>query len=249
MNAKELMDGGKHHGWDDNRPNRWRTRNIEDSPKFESSKTRNGKGFNPNIRPLERFLDKNVGKPWDAVYSHLCSMADSRSHAGYMLREMIGWLVDKKIYNRYWHRGYVVDEKGVLRKVERQRYEPAPTPKYVLKVDDRFFAKFYNRRKNAFWFELVLAPFPPKQRYTTKNADGTFTVNEYEPCINDCAFGRIPSDSYGSYYKRNRESEKIRLTRFYGKPCYAKAKRQLSTDEIQKFVGNRDAEFTPIGKG
>lgn len=248
MNAKELMNGGKHHGWDDNRPNRWRTRNIEDSPAFESSKTRNGKNFYPNTRPLERFLEKNIGKSWDVVYSQLCKMADSRSHTGYMLREMIGWLVEKKLINRYWHRGFVVDDEGVLRKHKRERWKPEPAPKRILRSNGRFFAKFYNRRKQAHWYELILAPFPAKQIITNTASDGTVTTREYEPPFWDCALSEIEYGAYSSYYRRRRESEKITLTRFYGKPCYAKGKRQLSTDEIHKFVGNRDAEFTPIGK-
>src|SRR5438045_7109980 len=34
------------------------------------------KSFNEHLGPLRRFLDSNVGRPWDKVYSEICKHVD-----------------------------------------------------------------------------------------------------------------------------------------------------------------------------
>ncbi len=34
------------------------------------------KQFNEHLGPLRRFLDANVGRPWDTVYSEICAHVD-----------------------------------------------------------------------------------------------------------------------------------------------------------------------------
>lgn len=47
--------------------------------------------------PLRRFLNKNVGRPWDKVYSEICEHADSRSVAGYNLRKHIAYYLELNV--------------------------------------------------------------------------------------------------------------------------------------------------------
>ena len=54
---------------------------LEESPKQEGlrKRHRNRKHLNENLRPLERFLAAQVGRPWDAVYSEICAGIDRRN--------------------------------------------------------------------------------------------------------------------------------------------------------------------------
>ena len=45
-------------------------------------------------RALTRYIRAQVGRPWDKVYSELCSMADSRSDIGKQVRDIIRWNVE-----------------------------------------------------------------------------------------------------------------------------------------------------------
>lgn len=66
--AKKLVErpryrGGKRKG---------RQRPLEDSPRHEPmSMGRGSKAFGENLAPLQRFLHRRVGQPWDRVYSEI----------------------------------------------------------------------------------------------------------------------------------------------------------------------------------
>ncbi len=53
----------------------------DDSPKQEGLKRRHRsrKWLNENLRPLERFLASQVGRPWDKVYAEICAGIDRRN--------------------------------------------------------------------------------------------------------------------------------------------------------------------------
>lgn len=40
--------------------------------------------------PVIRFLNRNLGRPWDDVYSEICEANDSRTEAGRNIKEMLG---------------------------------------------------------------------------------------------------------------------------------------------------------------
>jgi hypothetical protein len=40
---------------------------------------RDPKSLNENLRPLARYLERQVGRPWDKVYSEVCAVIDGRS--------------------------------------------------------------------------------------------------------------------------------------------------------------------------
>jgi hypothetical protein len=54
---------------------------FDSGPKRASS-ARHGKWLNENLAPLRRYLMKQVGRPWDKVYSEICSTIDTRSAVG-----------------------------------------------------------------------------------------------------------------------------------------------------------------------
>lgn len=53
----------------------------EDSPRQEGIRKRHTsrKWLNENLRPLERYLASQVGRPWDKVYSEICAGIDRRN--------------------------------------------------------------------------------------------------------------------------------------------------------------------------
>jgi hypothetical protein len=85
------------------------------------------------LNPLTRALDKNVGRPWDDVYSEFCQSLDRRSVAGL---HIWGHLMDLCAVKSYydtdgstkvlgrWYGEHYVDPDGILRKRQpRKRYK------------------------------------------------------------------------------------------------------------------------------
>lgn len=84
------------------------------------------KEFSDNDNPLRRYLQKQVGRPWDAVYSEICAVADRRSLSGYHLLQHVGfevelncWVCDGEVYDHpslpHKPRGlYVHPDTGLL---------------------------------------------------------------------------------------------------------------------------------------
>ena len=100
------------------------------------------KRSNENTKPLYRFLRKNVGRPWNDVYSEICVHVDRRSTTGHNTIEHVGWAVAKDIvicedgkpYQCKWghsmpHTGlYVHPETGILCEGEARRWSPPKPP-------------------------------------------------------------------------------------------------------------------------
>lgn len=62
-----------------------RYRDMNDAPKHEGMRKRmtlakgwDRKELNENLRPLMRYLEAQVGRPWDKVYSEICELMDRR---------------------------------------------------------------------------------------------------------------------------------------------------------------------------
>ena len=85
------------------------------------------------LNPLYRFLEKNIGRHWDKIYSDICRSADSRTLLGKRLRDQVHWAVefhvtisDGKVYgNPKFYNGlhelsaerlYIDPNSGILKK-------------------------------------------------------------------------------------------------------------------------------------
>ena len=101
------------------------------------------KRHNENTKPLYRFLTKAVGRPWNDVYSEVCTHVDRRSDVGYNVLRHLDWAVAQDIeihngkpYQTRWGRRssdypysglYVHPETGILCEYEREPYvRPEP---------------------------------------------------------------------------------------------------------------------------
>ncbi|MBN9119929.1 MAG: hypothetical protein J0I06_12335 [Planctomycetes bacterium] len=109
------------------------------------------KHFNEHLGPLRRFLDSNVGRPWDKVYSEICKHVDRNNVVQkHILTHLFDYVVVHTIlidgepcrgeayagrYGKplrtsgYRHQWYVCPKSGLLRKskyVPREYKHPAP---------------------------------------------------------------------------------------------------------------------------
>lgn len=95
------------------------------------------KNFTDRLEPFERWLRKQVGRPWDKVYAEFCEVTDARTIRSWHLKTHLDSLVDlgqeRSIYRRF---GLYVDEKGVLRYESPRSWKRAqlPPPKNIKRV-------------------------------------------------------------------------------------------------------------------
>ncbi|HEY6250011.1 MAG TPA: hypothetical protein VI685_08615 [Candidatus Angelobacter sp.] len=83
---------------------------------FESFTAGFRKRFTDVLGPLDGFLRKNVGRPWDKVYSELCAGLDKRKTTGLHIFQHVKDMVatscrygpDRKVYHMQWGKEYEV---------------------------------------------------------------------------------------------------------------------------------------------
>jgi hypothetical protein len=170
-----------------------RSRSLDDLPRQEgmrrSQRERGGyKMLNENLAPLRRFLERQVGRPWDKVYSEIAERLriDStvQQHVRDHLRDFVATRPRRGICAWYtprgeslWHQPLYVDPRdGILKRTdrlpeakarrrrdaERSRRKP-PTDRIELSSAREL------RRVDGIWYEITLAPLPrPEYRSFTE---------------------------------------------------------------------------------
>jgi hypothetical protein len=115
------------------------------------------KSFGDRLMPLYRFLEKNVGKPWDDVYSELCQRADKRSIRGFHLRQHVEQYVATNLGDPYQqYSQFRVDDNGILQRGYtyskwQRKSESDPD---VKRIDQNTEL----RRIDGVWYKIVLTP-------------------------------------------------------------------------------------------
>jgi hypothetical protein len=118
-----LLDTGRSHGWGCRR-DLYRHVAFEDLPDKERMSERRTRGQGDRLAPLHRYLDRQVGRPWNDVWSEICAHADRRSLRGFHLRN--GHVQhevdprDMRDVGRGWY-GYYIDDRRLLRKYARRK--------------------------------------------------------------------------------------------------------------------------------
>lgn len=220
------------------------TPDLEESPRCEGLRRRHRirKSLNENLRPLERWLGSQVGRPWNKVYAELCAGIDRRSTVQQHIHQHVDDFVARQVLRRdgelmvldVWSRPqplkdrwapklYVDPDSGLLRvnrlreRLRRQlRLEDereAGTP-----PEDRRELSPWRQlhRRNGVWYEVELAPLPR----SANGYDVAYDVLRQAPVR---VAGR-PDDK-----------------RFVASDCglfgrdgvYARSKRQLNRDELR----------------
>jgi hypothetical protein len=220
----------------------------EDAPARESIKYRHvaRKSLSENLNPLRRWLEAQVDRPWSKVYAELCANIDVRSTVQQHIRQHVGdfvainvILIDgvRHVADEYGPvplaedgaRLFVDPVTGILRRNRegarhraervadwRRRREPAcPHPRVMLGADRQL------HRLDGTWFEVMLAPVPPKpgkpQRWDPRPFDVVRHRDAWS-CPTYLAEGKVPGnfELYGD----------SRL--------YAATRRQLDRNELRR---------------
>jgi hypothetical protein len=203
----------------------------DDSPPArEGMKVRGGntKSFNEHLSPLRRFLDSNVGRPWDKVYGEICSHVDRGNVVQkHILTHLFDYVVTKVILidgrpcngeagRRYgeplresenYYQWYVCPKSGLLRRsrhVRRQKKRGEPRPRIV-----RVSPTEMCLERNCQWELLTVAPLP--EEYTHKPGHDIVRKKHVYPWSKDEA------------------------RHFYGAPVYATSRRPLSKRELKQL--------------
>jgi hypothetical protein len=58
----------------------------------------NAKEFSDLLGPLRRYLRKQVGRPWDKIWSEIARDLDSRSLSGQHIFDHIGWEMEQHVW-------------------------------------------------------------------------------------------------------------------------------------------------------
>ncbi len=137
------------------------------------------KHFNEHLGPLRRYLDKQVGRPWDKVFSEICAHINRdsavqdhvRDHVDqYVTRNVLlidgvpcngegGWTYGTPLH-RMWHRPwYVCPRSGLLRRLKRvSRKWPAASeaPPAFVRVGNALQCHFLD----GGWHLVTVKPLP-----------------------------------------------------------------------------------------
>jgi hypothetical protein len=212
------------------------------SPSWEPIGRNGTKGLNENLAPLHRWLRRQVGRPWDKVYSELSAVVSVRSAVQQHVRDHVPDLVRLHVQERdgrlyAWRRCgppepvglrrtelYVCPRTGLLREVLYRRPAPRETHAHVRWVDRD---KCYLRLEGS-WFEVRCEPFPGRI--------GT---------VYDVVLHRQLS---AACLDRSRDKT---LCALYGRVTWAAAKRQLSRVELKRagLVGVAGAALLTVDGG
>jgi hypothetical protein len=154
---------------------RWR---APDPSNLQPIRPRPGtKYLSENLRPLERFLARNVGRPWSKVYAeiseHLTPRNAVQQHVRDHLRDFVSLdvrLVDGELIEtigrfRRQPGFYVCPKSGLLKAWPRRA---RPRRRWGTKPDVELVEGRALRQKQGIWFEVILAPLPdPELRAVT----------------------------------------------------------------------------------
>jgi hypothetical protein len=139
------------------------------------------KSLNEHLGPLRRYLDKQVGRPWDKVFSEICAHIDRNSAVQDHVRDHVedyvathvilidGVPCDGEGGKRYgqpldqfrYRPWYVCPRTGLLRRVKltsrkrRQQPKTEGPPRYI-RVSDTLQCRFIN----SAWHLITLKPLP-----------------------------------------------------------------------------------------
>ena len=156
---------------------RMRSRDSEyDLPKCEGMRRPygyDGKELNENLAPLYRYLDRQVGRPWDKVYSEMRAHINPNSavqlhilqHVSHHL-EVHAVEYDGKVgsigYGGFAElrdgQLYVHPRTGLLRRYAQRRHSTPPRPTTHIPID----ATHEYRKHNGVWYWVELTPIEQK---------------------------------------------------------------------------------------
>ncbi len=159
-----------------------RARPLEDLPQHEGMRRPHllrswGKELNENLQPLRRYLERQVGRPWNKVYAEIAKnlRADNtvQQHVRDHLKDFVA-VTPRRVFGSGCNRSgsglwcqplYVDPMTGLLCRTDRlpeekarrraKHHRPPEAPTRIELAPDREL-----RLVNGFWYEVRLAPMP-----------------------------------------------------------------------------------------
>lgn len=167
-----IVNTGRHGGGGKNESRRARMKRMDadDLPsRLPIARRRqfgwDAKELGDRLSPLDGFLEANIGRQWDDVYSEICEHADPRTTRGYHLRQHVWNAVVPNNYDVGHRRRYgpfFVHTDGTLQHEKpyvRARYRnPNETPYVRVDEDHRYM------KEKGFWY------FYETKHYTEPNS-------------------------------------------------------------------------------
>jgi hypothetical protein len=211
------------------------------------------KMLNENLAPLRRYLERQVGRPWNKVFSEIAANLKATSTVQQHVRDHIKDFVqlhpsaDMRQYpwsERRWFQPFYVDQRdGLLKRTETLAWAKAldrrtahTVPSDRVPISDLCEL----RRLAGIWFEVRLAALPePEYRAVARPesvADGTRKAREVvvrqlvTPAVHDIVSGQAvcagPQLDEPRAWVAYRQAQPA--------PRYAVSKRQLSRAELRR---------------
>lgn len=141
--------------WDRSEPD-------EESPTREGMRwphRYNTRNLNDHLSPLTRFLEANVGHPWDDVYSEIRRNVDIRTILGHHLIEHVKNYVSTQTEDRWRFARFIVVDGLLQRNMQSYAYRKFPSyrtppnPDEIVKPDE----KLAFQRIDGIWYIIHLA--------------------------------------------------------------------------------------------
>ena len=209
------------------------------------------KQLNENLAPLRRYLERQVGRPWNKVFSAIAANLKSTSTVQQHVRDHIKDFVqlhphaDARVWagsERRWFQALYVDPRdGILKRTDRlDWYKALAKPAAATPVDRvTLSADRELRRLEGLWFEVTLVPLAsPDYRTVLRAAAPSSSGKAREipvrqlvtPAVVDAVTGRAvcagPELDEARAWKEYRQTNPSRT--------YAVSKRQLSRTELRR---------------
>jgi hypothetical protein len=206
---------------------------FDDMPYYEGMKAGRRRGWHrkklcDRLNPLRRYLERQVGRPWNEVFSEICETINPDSTIQQHIRGHIFDIVAIHTYRgddgeinfakgtrQAFSELYVDPDDGVLRVPEPWRYrDPPKRPEVFIFINcERAY-----QRLNGIWFEVFYTDLPD-----------SIVVEDIDEQTGERCYRRVaPTLADMTNYKWLTPSIYSNLDR------YAHAKRQLTTRELRK---------------
>ena len=146
---------------------------VETNARTRGKMSMHGRSFSDHLSPLRRYLHKQVGRPWDKVYSDISKTLPKGIHRHHIRDEHVRFevetrieIVDGKPHTMGWDglRSlfeddlYVDPRDGILKRVKRKKKQKPKKRDDLVKISD---AVFLCRCKAGIWWEVTYTePLP-----------------------------------------------------------------------------------------
>ena len=214
------------------------------------------KELNENLNPLFRYLDRQVGRPWNKVFSeiatHLRPTSTVQKHVLDHLRMMVS--ENPKVKSWWGTPDFYVDPANGLLKRNPRSWRFRPKRKRTLTPIDsiRIGPLLEHRKLEGIWYQVRLAPLPePTYRAVRRKVPAQEESNgsqggrtEIESIFRQLATPAVVDVVTGLPVKAGPETDDERAWTDFRKACperlYAVAKRQLARTELRKHGLSND---------